>query len=131
MCATAKPNYTEDFEAFWKAFPRRVGKLAARKEYDKVRRGGISQDELLDGVAQYVRTKPNYADWCHPRTWLSQGRWLDEVSVKASNGLGNWCEHLPRCPDRWSHGQLEKAEASDDPALLAGIQRLIAKRVRQ
>jgi hypothetical protein len=48
------------------------------KEYAKVRKGGITQEELLDGVANYIASKPDYADWCHARTWLSQGRWLDE-----------------------------------------------------
>jgi hypothetical protein len=35
----------------------------------------------LDGIAQYMKTKPAYADWCHPRTWLSQGRWLDSADL--------------------------------------------------
>lgn len=118
-------TFEADFEVFWKAYPRRVGKLAAKKEYDKVRRGGIGQDELLDGIAQYVATKPSYADFCHPRTWLSQGRWLDEVAPTSN---GNGCRHTPACPDRWSHGQLVKAEALGDPDLLAGVRRLIAKR---
>lgn len=74
--------FDEDFEAFWQAYPSKVGKLAAKKVYEKVRRGGIGQDELLDGITQYVATKPAYADYCHPRTWLSQGRWMDEVTVE-------------------------------------------------
>jgi hypothetical protein len=118
--------FDDDFEEFWRAYPLRVGKLAARKVYDKVRRGGISQAELLDGIAQYVRTKPSYADYCHPRTWLSQGRWLDEVP--SSSSLDTGCQHEPRCPDTWSHGQLVKAEQLGDPALLDGMRRLIAKR---
>jgi hypothetical protein len=115
-----------DFELFWQRFPRKVGKLAARKEYDKVRRGGIGQDELLDGIAQYVRTKPSYADWCHPRTWLSQGRWMDETPKATARAD---CRHDPRCPDQNSHWQLEEAEASGDRELVAGIRRVIARRV--
>lgn len=23
--------------------------------------------------------KPTYADYCHPKTWLHQGRWMDEA----------------------------------------------------
>lgn len=120
-------TFAADFEVFWNAFPRKVGKLAARKEYDKVRRGGIGQEELLDGVAQYVRTKPSYADFCHPRTWLSQGRWMDEAPK--ANALHNTCQHVPRCPDTWSHGHLLRAEASGDPEWIAAERRLIAKRV--
>lgn len=133
-------TFAADFEVFWRAYPRRVGKFAARKEYDKVRRGGISQEELLDGIAQYVRTKPSYADFCHARTWLAQGRWLDEVPAPTTGRrdafvplaplppLEDICQHAPTCPDRWSHAQLEKAEALGDPDLLAGIHRLIARK---
>jgi len=128
MGSTAKTNWDADFDVFWHAFPRKVGKLAAKKEYDKVRRGGIGQDELLDGVAQYVRSKPSYADWCHPRTWLSQGRWMDEAPKASTNGNG--CDHEPRCPDGWAHGRLLQAEALNDPDLVAEVQRSIQKRAR-
>ena len=38
------------------------------------------------------------------------------------------CAHVPRCPDRWSHGQLVTAEATGDLELVAGIQRVNAKK---
>lgn len=89
----------EEFEEFWRAFPRRVGKLAARAVYGRVRKSGISQEELLDGVTAYIATKPAYADWCHPRTWLSQGRWLDEPDTPKT--YAPWvCPHTPHCPHR-------------------------------
>jgi len=119
-------DYAEDFTSFWDAYPRRIGKLAAQKAYAKVRRGGIPHEELMDGIAQYIKTKPAYADWCHPTTWLNQGRWMDEAPK--SNGNGHGCQHVPQCPDSWSHGQLVKAEESGDADLVAGVRRLIAKR---
>jgi hypothetical protein len=86
-----------DFEAFWAAYPRRIGKFAAQREYLKARRRGVTQMELLNGVEKYIATKPAYADWCHPRTFLSQGRWLDEVKPVTYE----WnCSHTPRCPHR-------------------------------
>lgn len=88
--------FAADFEVFWRAYPKRVGKLAAQKAYAKVRRGGIPADELLDGVAQYRRTKPDYADWCHPTTWLNQGRWMDEPIRQEP---APWtCPDDPPCP---------------------------------
>lgn len=106
--------FDADFEIFWRAYPAKVGKLAARTVYDKVRRGGIRQDELLDGIAQYIATKPAYADFCHPRTWLAQGRWMDEVKPHVEHkrpltahelddakrlraNVYNGCPHDPRC----------------------------------
>mgnify|MGYP001616411375 CR=1 FL=1 len=69
----------DDFTEFWAIYPRKVGKLAAEKAYAKARQVA-SQEELLAGVERYKRNKPGYADWCHPRTWLVQGRWLDEYA---------------------------------------------------
>ena len=70
--------YEAEFTEFWTAFPRKIGKIAAKKAYDKARRSGATQRELLDGVALYVQHKPAYADYCHPATWLNSGRWQDE-----------------------------------------------------
>ncbi len=71
-------TFETDFEQFWKVFPRRVGKLAARKAYEKAQRTGATAEELLDGVALYLRHKPSYADYCYPASWLNAGRWQDE-----------------------------------------------------
>jgi len=73
------------FQEFWALYPRKVGRLAALKEYIRARRHA-SQAELLDGVAEYIKMKPAYADWCHPRTWLSQGRWMDEATPAEASG---------------------------------------------
>jgi hypothetical protein len=75
-------DFDQDFEEFWRVFPRKVGKLAARASYVKVRRGGITRDELLDGVSQYIATKPQFQEFCHPKTWLNQGRWMDEAPAQ-------------------------------------------------
>lgn len=66
-----------DFDVFWQRFPRRVGKLDAVKAYAKARKVA-SADDILTGVDRYIANKPEYADWCHPSTWLNKGRWMDE-----------------------------------------------------
>lgn len=81
-----------DFDEFWDRYPLKVGKLAAEKEYMKARRLA-SREKLLDGVTRYRETKPDDWPWCHPKTWLSQGRWLDEVKAparKVAGSLQNW-----------------------------------------
>jgi len=88
-----------DFEAFWRAYPNRVGKLAAEKAYVKARKTA-SAAELLSGIARYLLNKPAYADFCHPATWLNQGRWLDEALEKprsARSDGGMRCPHTPTC----------------------------------
>jgi hypothetical protein len=65
-----------DFEQFWARYPRRIGKLAAEKAYTKARKTASAQ-QILDGLARYqFAADPQYVP--HPRTWLCQGRYLDE-----------------------------------------------------
>jgi hypothetical protein len=89
----------DEFETFWKRYPRRVGKLAAMKAYRKARTLATDQ-EILDGVDRYIAAKPAYADWCFPATFLNQGRWLDELDPVTSLSYDWHCPHTPHCPHR-------------------------------
>jgi len=88
----------DDFDTFYRHFPRHVGKLAAEKAYVKARKLASAQ-MILDGVEHYKRTKPAYADWCMPTTFLNQGRWLDEADDVPTSP--EWiCPHTPACTGR-------------------------------
>lgn len=69
----------EQFEQFWKIYPRRIGKGAARKSFEKA-----LKLESFDGImAGLHRQLPYYASKeqqfiPHPTTWLNQERWADE-----------------------------------------------------
>lgn len=64
-----------EFDQFWAAYPRRIGKLAALREWQKLQ---PPITEVLAALAWQVPTwhDPQYVP--HPRTWLHQGRWMDE-----------------------------------------------------
>lgn len=103
-------SLAQDFGVFWKEYPRKVGKLAALKAYEKARKSlGATQEEILSGVAAYVEHKPAYADFCHPATWLNQGRWMDEHEARTvrRSSLDWWDEckqiHGGTCAKRWDH----------------------------
>jgi hypothetical protein len=87
-----------DFDQFWAAYPRRIGKLDAIKAYAKARTVATGA-EILAGVALYIRHKPEYADWCHPATWLNRGRWMDEYDVPVVK-VQEDCPHTPECHNR-------------------------------
>ena len=70
-----------DFDAFWAAYPSKVGKLAAEQEYAKARKRASAAD-ILKGVDAYVANKPEWKEWCNPKTFLHQGRWMDEYEPK-------------------------------------------------
>lgn len=92
MNHTQRDHIQAEFEEWWQAYPRKVGRLAAEKEYFKARRLA-SAEKLLTGVQRYVRTKPFEIAYCYPKTWLSQGRWLDDVDAptrKVAGTLQNW-----------------------------------------
>lgn len=71
-----------DFESFWKTYPKKVGKKAARKAWDKA----TDRPDLADILTALDKQKQT-PDWSkdngqfipHPTTWLNQGRWADEV----------------------------------------------------
>lgn len=72
------------FSEFWKAYPRKVGKVAAKKAFAKAWTSLVSQGgeptDILTGVALFARdpNKPSKEFLPHPSTWLNEGRWDDE-----------------------------------------------------
>lgn len=105
----------QDFEVFWKAYPRKVGKFAARKAFDKAMKYGVTLERLLEGVRDYIKNKPSYADFCHASTWLTQGRWMDEWDAPESccSDPEDWfteCqrEHKGICGNRYAHMEAMK-----------------------
>ena len=89
---------TTDFDQFWKSYPRRVGRLDAIKAYAKARTVA-SAAEILAGVELYKAHKPEYADWCHPSTWLNKGRWMDEYEAAPPRQVET-CPHTPECHNK-------------------------------
>ena len=78
-----------DFEIFWGACPRRIGKLDARKQYDRARKLASAQG-LLDAMHRFAdenrATERKFI--CHPSTWLCAGRWLDESDTPPDKTSG-------------------------------------------
>lgn len=72
-----KDDWPEDFrERFWRAYPRRIGKTAAIRKLEVVRRSGeISFARLLCSVGKIDTRDEKFIP--HPTTWLNQGRYLD------------------------------------------------------
>lgn len=72
----------EAFNAFWNAYPRRVGKGRARKAFvAAIRKTDLST--MIRALEAYKIHKPSYQDFCHPSTWLNDERWDDEWEAPA------------------------------------------------
>lgn len=82
-----KPVMDEPFETFWKSYPRKVGKGAARKLFFRLR-----CDKYLDTILEAIEEQRKCEQWNdsggrfipHPATWLNQERWDDEMPETAS-----------------------------------------------
>ena len=71
------------FEAFWSAYPKKVGKAYVKKCFLKLNPTG----ELVDFMINAIKNQASTDNWKkeggqyipNPSTWLNQQRWLDEV----------------------------------------------------
>ena len=90
-------SHASDFEEFWSHYPRRVGKLAAQRAYQKARRQA-SADAIIAGVMAYVRTMPQELRFVpYPATWLNAGRWMDDMPVsRSAQPREDWWEECKR-----------------------------------
>lgn len=72
------PAEPDAFEAFWAAYPRKVGKIGARKAWGAAIRKAPAA--VLIAAATAFAADPNREPefTCHPTTWLNQGRWEDD-----------------------------------------------------
>jgi hypothetical protein len=72
----------KEFASFWTAYPKKVGKAAARKSMAKI------DAALLPSILTAIEAQKKSAQWMkdggqfipNPATWLNQGRWEDEVT---------------------------------------------------
>lgn len=85
-----KPSgYTDDFENFWRTYPRRIEKKSAFKAWKTALKSGATADEITAGAVRYAKYRAGEPERFtkHPSTWLNQGCWEDEYST-AGIGYG-------------------------------------------
>jgi len=89
------PGVEERFERFWQTYPRKVGKDAAKRAFEKRK----PDERLLAAMLAAVALQSQTDEWRkeggqfipHPATWLNQGRWQDEVAgPEVTNAACNW-----------------------------------------
>lgn len=129
---TPKVVSNEAFDRFWAIYPRRVARLDALKAWTQLKPSSEVVDQMLAALAWQVRQPAWVRDGGqfvpYPGSWIRAQRWYDEPFDTRVLTSRTDCQHTPRCPDTWSHGQLVQAEASGDLELVAGVRRLVAKR---
>lgn len=90
------------FDEFWTAYPRKVGKVAARKAWTSATKR-VNADKIVAAVREYpFRDDLQYVP--HPASWLNGGRWEDDPSAvnPTRNGRAGTYgprQHIPTDPD--------------------------------
>ena len=78
-------DWIEGFETFWREYPRKVAREAARRAYAKIRpRTQATCDLIFAGLDHYARTiwpdrPPDKIE--HASTWLNQRRFTDAAET--------------------------------------------------
>ncbi|MBM3205934.1 hypothetical protein FJZ41_03760 [Candidatus Shapirobacteria bacterium] len=84
---TSCPPVTSEFTQFWQSYPKKIGKSAALKVWEK-----IKNRPPIETILTAIENQKNSNQWKkengqfipNPTTWLNQGRWDDEIFVKKS-----------------------------------------------
>lgn len=83
-----------DFLDFYTAYPRHVGKEAARRAFVKAVKAGTPAADIIEGARRYAAataaagTETRFV--AHPATWLNAGRWSDDMQDAAPVELTPW-----------------------------------------
>jgi hypothetical protein len=90
---------TDFFEQFWTAYPRKVGKPAARRAFATACRK-CPLPEMGAGLRRWraywaYRNEPQFVP--HPSTWLNQERWNDDPPSLADAGVAALDRIMERC----------------------------------
>lgn len=104
----AKPDEAAEFETWWKVWPRKVAKDAARKAYRSARRKKVTADHLLTSataqVAAWKAAGKEQEFIPHASTWLNQARYNDEIERPKFTVITN-----PDSP--WSGMRIDNSES--------------------
>ena len=74
-----------DFDLFWKAYPKKVAKGDARKAWGQTERIRPDLETMLNAITEQMKSdqwRKNEGQFIpYPATWLRQERWDDELMV--------------------------------------------------
>jgi hypothetical protein len=91
------PSGGEDaFDEFWSAYPKKVGKQAARRAWAKATRRA-DPDKIIAAVREYPFDLSRIRYEKDPATWLNAGSWEDDLdAVRAARSNGHSYNLPPR-----------------------------------
>lgn len=102
-------NPCNDFDEFWRQYPRRIAKKDARRAFLKIRWTPVLWHEVMAAIEAWKASEQWQRGFIpHPATWLNGERWNDELEV--SHQPCGW----PRCKNNganpWGRSDKEYCE---------------------
>lgn len=74
-----RPPFEGEFLGFWEAYPLKIGKKDALEKWRARRRAGVSQEDLMAGLARYLAwAKATDTKLKYPATFLGPKEWWAE-----------------------------------------------------
>ena len=73
-------NKKEQFNKFWVAYDKKVGKVKALAEWDKLNISDDLLQTILKSISTYKQSQPDSKYRKDPERWLKEKRWEDEVT---------------------------------------------------
>lgn len=107
LLTAAPPSEADEFEEWWKLYPRKQGKGQARTAYAKARQTTSAHTlmaSLRDQLAEYQRRGPKYTPM--PTTWLNGEQWTNVFTPEPtySDPYANM-ENITAIRLGWTNGQ--------------------------
>jgi hypothetical protein len=77
-----RTDIIDAFEKFWEVYPRKIGKAAALKAFEKAAKK-TEPAHIIECVISWTSNTnlPEMQFIPHPTTWLNQGRWQDDLGA--------------------------------------------------
>lgn len=97
--APPKPEKkTEDhFETFWKAYPKKAGKVQARRNFERAVAAGAKPEDIIAGAERYAdataNTDPQHIKWA--QGWLTDERWTERAAPEPYRHYGGHRRSAP------------------------------------
>jgi len=93
------------FDRFWQLYPKKVGKLAAQRLWQRLKPDDEVQRQIETALVWQMPRWRDFKFIPHPATWLNQGRWMDEPpqqqQQQQQQASADWvCPHLEECSHR-------------------------------
>lgn len=112
-----KKECERNFEKFWEAYPRKVGKQNAHKAFLKLK----VDSETLEKILFAIKQQKSSEQWQderyipHPTTWLNGARWNDELpKASPKKSYGDYLQRPIQENPRFGFEYLDRVQDEED-----------------